>query len=88
MNYNNQDNWAQEQLYVSLHYVDEGDGEYATDPKYGKNMSCTLLIHVSEKWKFCQILLQDSEQILECSLDIKKLHKKQRRICSVIDRFQ
>ena len=36
-----------EQLQVILHYPDQGDGEYAADPAFGKSMSYRLLIYVS-----------------------------------------
>ena len=63
MNCNSRDNWTPEHLQVILHYPDQGDGEYTTDPTYGKSMSYGLLIYVSERRNFYQILLQDSEQI-------------------------
>ena len=45
VNCSNRDDQTQEQLQVILHYPDQGAGECATDPGYGKNMSCTLLIY-------------------------------------------
>ena len=60
----NRDDWTQKQLQVILHYSDQRDSEYATDPTYGKSMSCTLLIYVSERRNFYQYYIIDSEQIL------------------------
>ena len=48
-NCNNQDDWTREQLQVILHYPDQGDGEYASDPAYDKGTSYRLLIYVSER---------------------------------------
>ena len=45
------------------YFPDQGDGEYAPDPAYGKSMSCRPLIYVSGRWNFCRKLPQDSEQI-------------------------
>ena len=41
----------------------QGSGKYATDPRYGKHMSCRLQIYVSGRWIFCQIKLQNFKQI-------------------------
>ena len=35
VNSNNWDNRTQEQLQAILHYADQGDSKYATDPAYG-----------------------------------------------------
>ena len=61
VNCNNRDDWTQEQLQVILHYPDQGDGEYAADPAYGKSMSYRLLIYVSGHWNFCRKLPQYSK---------------------------
>ena len=44
VNCNNRDDWTLEQLQVMLHYPDQGEGEYAADPAYGKSMSYRLLL--------------------------------------------
>ena len=44
-------------LEVSLHYPDEGNSEYPTDPGCGKTMSYRPQIYVSERWNFDQKLL-------------------------------
>ena len=63
VNCNNWDDWTQDQLQAILRYPDQSDAEYAADPAYGKSMRYRLLIYVSGRWNFYQILHQYSEQI-------------------------
>ena len=49
---NNQDNLTQEQLQVILHYPDQGDGHYASDPAYGKKHELQTADICEQKVKF------------------------------------
>ena len=48
-----------------LHCPDQGDGEYAADPTYGKSMSCRQLIYMWVEGEiFVKYYSKDSKQIL------------------------
>ena len=72
-------------MQVILHYPDEHDGGYATDPGCGKSMSCTLQMYVSER---CELLIkyysQDPERISRVSFDTKKLKRKHREVFALL----
>ena len=42
VNCNNQGDYTPGRLQVILHYSDQGKGEDASDPRYGKNATCRL----------------------------------------------
>ena len=47
VNCSNRDDWTWEQLQVILHYPDQRNHKYTTDPTDGQSMSYRLLIYVS-----------------------------------------
>ena len=65
---------------VILHYSDQGNGEYATDPGYGQDMSCRPQIYESKSDFFVKYYCKIPSRCCWLSLDTKQLNSKHREI--------